>query len=468
MHTGQQRLLADIGLTEESTRTRPLSPYAETALEHARSYTAAHGSLATPYCGVHDGFPLGPWLARQRLLAQNTHTPYALHHALTTLDPWWNPPCSMRWQRAYDHARTTTTTNSWASAQRAAWHRLHPQQRTLLTDIGITPHMREPARRREATRSYPPSPGLAHARAWAEKTGNLCVPKSTHHDGFPLGGLADPTTPQSRPTPPLPRHPAHPQRNRPLVEPALALPLAPHLPPSPNLPPHRPALPATHHLMDPDPTPQLATPAPPTATSPHHHRHPPPIEPTTATPSDVRSISVASWTGQYRNRETVAMASSAHEASASALGYIFQAQLALLELLRGQEDRPDGAISLELHDDVAWEEDGRPAELLQVKHHIRSVRSLGDKDDDVWRTIQSWMDTHAPGDEYGPMLTLVTTQQARPGTAMAALKAPNPDPHRHLTCLSPPRRSRTRRERRTHEQLSWHFSRRSVPSSYSG
>ncbi|WP_261387038.1 Helicase associated domain protein [Streptomyces sp. BK340] len=187
LHSGQQRLLADIGLTEESTRTRPLSPYAETALEHARSYTAAHGSLATPYCAVHDGFPLGPWLARQRLLAQNTNTPYALHHALTTLDPWWNPPWPMRWQRAYHHARTTTTTNSWASAQRAAWHRLHPQQRTLLTDIGITPHMREPARRREATRSYPPSPGLAHARAWAEETGNLCVPKSTHHDGFPLG-----------------------------------------------------------------------------------------------------------------------------------------------------------------------------------------------------------------------------------------------------------------------------------------
>lgn len=120
------------------------------------------------------------------------------------------------------------------------------------------------------------------------------------------------------------------------------------------------------------------------------------------------------------------MASSAHEASASALGYLFQAQLALLELLRGQEDRPDGAISLELHDDVAWEQGGRPVELLQVKHHIRSVRTLGDKDDDVWRTIQSWMDTHAPGDEDGPTLTLVTTQQARAGTAMAALKAPNP------------------------------------------
>ncbi|MFD5475275.1 Helicase associated domain protein [Streptomyces sp. NPDC127105] len=190
LHPGQQRLLADTGLTEESTRTWPVTPYAETALEHARGYTAAHGSLATPYCAVHDGFPLGPWLARQRLLAHNANTPYAVHRALTTLDPWWNPPWPMRWQRAYHHARTapiSSTTSSWASAQRAAWRRLHPQQRALLTDIGITPENRAATRRREATRSYPPSPGLAHARAWAEETGNLCVPKSAQHEGFPLG-----------------------------------------------------------------------------------------------------------------------------------------------------------------------------------------------------------------------------------------------------------------------------------------
>ncbi|EFL20262.1 MULTISPECIES: ABC-three component system protein [Streptomyces] len=130
------------------------------------------------------------------------------------------------------------------------------------------------------------------------------------------------------------------------------------------------------------------------------------------------------------------MASSAHEASASALGYLFQAQFALLELLRGQEDRPDGAISLELHDDVAWEQDGRPIDLLQVKHHVRGTRTLGDKDDDVWRTIKSWMDTHTPGDENGPALTLITTQQARPGTAMAALNASAPAPAEALKLLT--------------------------------
>ncbi|MET9693479.1 hypothetical protein ABZY81_34430, partial [Streptomyces sp. NPDC006514] len=63
------------------------------------------------------------------------------------------------------------------------------------------------------------------------------------------------------------------------------------------------------------------------------------------------------------------------------------------------------------------------------------MRSLGDKDGDVWRTIQSWMDTHRPGDERGPKLTLVTTQQARPGTAMAALTVPNPAPAEALKPL---------------------------------
>ncbi|MFD4319036.1 ABC-three component system protein [Streptomyces sp. NPDC058548] len=130
------------------------------------------------------------------------------------------------------------------------------------------------------------------------------------------------------------------------------------------------------------------------------------------------------------------MASSVHEASSSALGYLFQAQLALLELLRGAEQRPDGAISLELHDDVAWEENGAPVDLLQVKHHVRGVRTLGDKDDDVWRTIKSWMDTHDPGDADGPWLTLVTTQQARKGSAMAALRSPDRDPAAALDLLT--------------------------------
>jgi hypothetical protein len=78
---------------------------------------------------------------------------------------------------------------------------------------------------------------------------------------------------------------------------------------------------------------------------------------------------------------------------------------------------------MELYDDVSWEEDGTPTELLQLKHHVDAAGSLGDKDDDLWRTIRVWMDAHPPGDPSGPTLTLVTTQTAAAGTAAEALRA---------------------------------------------
>lgn len=114
---------------------------------------------------------------------------------------------------------------------------------------------------------------------------------------------------------------------------------------------------------------------------------------------------------------------SSHDASASALGYLYQSQWPLVALLRRAADEPDSAITLELYDDVSWEEDGTPTELLQLKHHVNTAGRLGDRGDDLWRTIRAWMDAHAPGDPAGPTLTLVTTQTAAEGTAAAALRA---------------------------------------------
>jgi hypothetical protein len=76
-----------------------------------------------------------------------------------------------------------------------------------------------------------------------------------------------------------------------------------------------------------------------------------------------------------------------------------------------------------MYDDVSWEQNGSPLELLQLKHHLNSTRALGDKDPDLWRTVASWMDAHPPDDADGPTLTLVTTQAAAAGTACAALGA---------------------------------------------
>lgn len=129
------------------------------------------------------------------------------------------------------------------------------------------------------------------------------------------------------------------------------------------------------------------------------------------------------------------MPPSSHSAASSALGYIYQSQWPLLDLLQRAEERPDCAITLELHDDVAWEREGTATELLQVKHHLRAVRGLGDKDVDLWRTIRAWMDTQDVGDPEGPTLTMVTTQTAASDSAVAALRPEGRDVRRAVELL---------------------------------
>ncbi|MEV6986501.1 ABC-three component system protein [Sphaerisporangium sp. NPDC051017] len=111
-----------------------------------------------------------------------------------------------------------------------------------------------------------------------------------------------------------------------------------------------------------------------------------------------------------------------HDASASAIGYLYQVNWCLVELLQRAPDRPDQAISLETHDDVAWEESGSPTELLQTKHHVGAAMGLGDKHADIWKTLLVWMNTAQPTDPQGPALILVTTSVAPAGTAAHALR----------------------------------------------
>lgn len=111
-----------------------------------------------------------------------------------------------------------------------------------------------------------------------------------------------------------------------------------------------------------------------------------------------------------------------HSAAGSALGYLYQCDWALLELLRRGPDMPDAQVSLELFDDVAWTENGTPTELLQLKHHLNSAGSLTDKAEDLWRTIRVWMDGVAPTDPDGPALLLTTTATATDGTGVFRLR----------------------------------------------
>ncbi|MFF6779288.1 ABC-three component system protein [Streptomyces sp. NPDC012637] len=117
------------------------------------------------------------------------------------------------------------------------------------------------------------------------------------------------------------------------------------------------------------------------------------------------------------------MRKGSHGAAPNAIGYQHQTWWALVELLQSGADRPDAALSLELYDDVAWEEEGTPTELLQIKHHMGEHRMLTDSATDVWRTLKVWMDEASPADANGPALALVTTETAADDTAVAALRS---------------------------------------------
>ena len=120
------------------------------------------------------------------------------------------------------------------------------------------------------------------------------------------------------------------------------------------------------------------------------------------------------------------MVSEEHNAAASAAGYLYQVRWALLNLLREGKARPDQSISLELLDDVGWEDAaGSATELLQTKLHADDIAGLGDKDLDIWKTLLIWLKRSDVKDPSGPDLALVTTSRAAPETAAYALR---PDP----------------------------------------
>ena len=112
-----------------------------------------------------------------------------------------------------------------------------------------------------------------------------------------------------------------------------------------------------------------------------------------------------------------------HSAPASASGYLYQCQVALLELLRRGWDEPDLVLFLESLDDVELQA-GDAREALQIKHHSGAAGDLTDASVDLWRTLAVWLDI-LPLLEAGekPSFTLLTTGRAPDGSAASLLRA---------------------------------------------
>ena len=113
-----------------------------------------------------------------------------------------------------------------------------------------------------------------------------------------------------------------------------------------------------------------------------------------------------------------------HSAAQAAAGYLYQSRLALAEALRYAYADSGVEIAIEKLDDVTFEKDGSPLELLQAKHHLKKSGDLTDSSVDLWKTLRVWA-TAAKGDPSLPRRTrfaLITTAQAPSGSAASHLR----------------------------------------------
>nr|WP_245177934.1 helicase associated domain-containing protein [Streptomyces antibioticus] len=174
-----------------------------TALAHARTYAARHGHLATRRDTRVGSFSLGKWVHNQQ--AHALALPEEKAAALKEVDPWWNIPWSVKWQRSYyrarDHVRrhgplnaadgfpdTHVLTGEWLYLQCTDYGSLHPEQRRLLADIGITAQVAGSARPRRTSRTAGIDKAVACARVFVAEHGCLALAtKNVSYQGFLLG-----------------------------------------------------------------------------------------------------------------------------------------------------------------------------------------------------------------------------------------------------------------------------------------
>ncbi len=104
----------------------------------------------------------------------------------------------------------------------------------------------------------------------------------------------------------------------------------------------------------------------------------------------------------------------AFTAASSAAGYYYQARLALFESLRLAYGDESIDVAIERFDDVSFEKDGLPLELLQTKHHLNKVGDLTDTSVDLWKTLRVWSEAAKanPSLPGRTRLVLITTGQA--------------------------------------------------------
>lgn len=116
-----------------------------------------------------------------------------------------------------------------------------------------------------------------------------------------------------------------------------------------------------------------------------------------------------------------------HSAHASATGYLYQARLALLLGIEAIGKSPNLELRIETLDDISFEGDGDPVELIQTKHHSGAAGALTDYSTDLWKTLRIWTNRAADSVEALPRFILITTSKAPEGSAAAHLRSTDRD-----------------------------------------
>jgi hypothetical protein len=111
-------------------------------------------------------------------------------------------------------------------------------------------------------------------------------------------------------------------------------------------------------------------------------------------------------------------------AAASTAGYLYQARFALAEALRFAYADSGIEVSLERFDDVSFEKDAEPLELLQTKHHLSNAGDLTDTSSDLWKTLRIWSEKVKSDPSLPSRIRfgLVTTASAPVGSVAALLR----------------------------------------------
>lgn len=119
---------------------------------------------------------------------------------------------------------------------------------------------------------------------------------------------------------------------------------------------------------------------------------------------------------------------SQYSAAASLLGYIYQCRIALLESLKRLKSDPNIAVSIESLDDVVFEKNSTPTEVIQVKHHINRKANLTNASTDLWKTIRIWCELFAnEAINEDTILCIMTTETAADGSAASFLRTEGRD-----------------------------------------